>query len=238
MARSFPARPRPSRRFRHEDPRADTRRALLEAAGRTFAEKGFERSTAKEICARAHTNGAAVNYYFGGIEGLYDAVLDEARSSVFSDQAIETAIVGKTGARAKLEAVYAAVIQTLLGPVSKSWVLRVLARDMVAPTLASGASRDDLVLPRARILRRFVAEVMGLPESHPDTARGCVSVMAPFCMLVLADRDHLRQALPGIGLGAGDSPDMARHMAEFALAGLRAAGRRARHPEPRVNIQN
>ena len=228
MARSTINRTRSASRAKNEEYRQSTRQHLLEAAGQVFAEKGFERSTAKKISERAHTNTAAVNYYFGGIEGLYDAVLEEARNSIFSDQAISKAVGGKTDPKAKLEAVFSAVLQTLLGPVSSSWVLRILGRDMVTPTLASDAAKERLILPRALILRRFVGEFVGLPEDHPAVARACVSIMAPFCMLVLADRRRMKRALPGLGLDPDDAPDLARHMAQFALAGLEALRREAR----------
>jgi TetR/AcrR family transcriptional regulator, regulator of cefoperazone and chloramphenicol sensitivity len=228
MARRTISRTRLTRAKPEEDERQSTRQQLLEAAGQVFAEKGFERSTAKEISERAHTNTAAVNYYFGGIEGLYAAVLEEARNSIFSDQTIATAIAGKTDPKAKLEAVFATVIQTLLGPVSSSWVLRVLGRDMVTPTAASDAAKEKLILPRALVLRRFVSEFVGLPEDHPTVARACVSIMAPFCMLILADRRRMKRALPSLALGPGDAPDLARHLAEFALGGLEAVRRDAR----------
>jgi TetR/AcrR family transcriptional regulator, regulator of cefoperazone and chloramphenicol sensitivity len=208
--------------------RHGTREHLLEAAGQVFAEKGFERSTAKEISERARTNTAAVNYYFGGIDGLYDAVLEEARNRIFSDQAIENAIAGKRDAKAKLEAVFGIAARTLLGPVSSSWVLRVLGRDMVTPTVASYAAKEKLVLPRALILRRFVAEFIGLPEDHPAVARACVNVMAPFFMLILGDRRRMKRALPSLGLEPADAPAMAHHLVQFAIAGLEAIGRDAR----------
>jgi AcrR family transcriptional regulator len=227
MARRI-GRTRPASRLKADEGRLGTRAHLLEAAGQVFGEKGFERSTAKEISERAQTNTAAVNYYFGGIAGLYAAVLEEARNSIFSDQTIEKAIAGKSDPKAKLEAVFGAFVQALLGPLSSSWVLRVLARDMVAPIPESDAAKEKLILPRALILRRFVGEFVGLPEDHPEVARACVSIMAPFCMLVLADRRRMKRALPSLRLGPDDAPDLARHLAQFALAGLEAVGREAR----------
>lgn len=227
MARQI-IRTRPALQPKGRERRQSTREHLLEAAGQVFAEKGFEGSTAKEISERAGVNTAAVNYYFGGIEALYDAVLEEARSRVFSDQAIANAIAGKTDPKAKLEAVFGLVVQTLLGPVSSSWVLRVLGRDLVTPTAASDAAKEKLILPRALILRRFVAEFIDLPEDHPAVARACISVMAPFCMLILSDRRRIKRALPSVGLGADDAPEMARHLVQFAIAGLEAIGRDAR----------
>jgi TetR/AcrR family transcriptional regulator, regulator of cefoperazone and chloramphenicol sensitivity len=227
MARRI-SRARPALQPKASGGRQGPREHLLEAAGQVFGEKGFERSTAKEISERAHTNTAAVNYYFGGIEGLYAAVLQEARSRVFSVQAIAKAIEGKIDPKAKLEAAFNVVVQTLLGPVSSSWVLRVLGRDMVTPSPTSDGAREKVVPPQAQILRRFVGEFMGLPEDHPAVARGCISILAPFFMLILGDRRKMARVLPNLGLEPDDAPAMAHHLVQFAIAGLQALGREAK----------
>jgi AcrR family transcriptional regulator len=217
-----------ARRPKTEEARQGTREHLLEAAGHVFAQKGFEGSTAKEICERAGTNAAAVNYHFGGIEALYAAVLDEARNRILSVRAIELAVEGKTDPRAKLEAALGVIVQTLLGPVSSSWVLQVFGRDMVTPSPTTYPAKEKLILPLARILRGFVGELMGLPEDDPAVARGCLSVMAPICILIVGDRRMMKRALPSFGLGAEDAPALARHMVDYALAGLEATARKAR----------
>ena len=206
--------------------RQTTQLQLLEAAGQEFAEKGFERTTAKEICERAGTNTAAVNYYFGGIEGLHAAVLEEARNRLFSADAVSKAVAGKSDPKAKLEAVLDVVARALTGPLSSSWVFRVLGRELVSPS-SMLETKEKVILPRARQLRQFIAELMKLPEDHPAVARGCVSLMAPICMLILADRDHLARALPAMGLKPDDAPAIARHMFRYALAGMEAVARDA-----------
>src|SRR5438128_3043834 len=55
-----------------------TRDQILQTAGMVFAERGHAHATSKEICERAGTNVAAVNYHFGSRDGLYEAVLIEA----------------------------------------------------------------------------------------------------------------------------------------------------------------
>jgi len=207
--------------------RQTTQLQLLEAAGQEFAEKGFERTTAKEICERAGTNTAAVNYYFGGIEGLHAAVLEEARNRLFSADAVSKAVAGKSDPKARLEAVLDVVACALTGPLSSSWVFRVLGRELVSPS-SMLETKEKVILPRARQLRQFIAELMKLPEDHPAVARGCVSLMAPICMLILADRNHLARALPAMGLKPDDAPAIARHMFRYALAGMEAVARDAR----------
>lgn len=53
-----------------------TRSALLRAAGKLFAGKGFEGTSIRDICTEAKTNVSAINYYFGDKIGLYKAVIE------------------------------------------------------------------------------------------------------------------------------------------------------------------
>ena len=197
-----PARSAPRSKTKTEEDRQGTRQHLLEAAGHVFAEKGFERSTAKEICERAGTNTAAVNYYFGGIEALYAAVLDEARSRILSVRAIEMAVEGKTDPRAKLQAALDVVMQTLARPGVVVLGIAGFRAGHGDPSPTTYAAKDKLILPLARILRGFVGELMGLPEDDPAVARGCVSVMAPICILIIGDRRMMKRAFPSFGLEA------------------------------------
>jgi len=70
-----PVKPRP--RSARSDGVA-TRGQILQVAGRIFAEKGFERATSREICTTAGINMAAVNYHFGGKDGLFAAALKDS----------------------------------------------------------------------------------------------------------------------------------------------------------------
>lgn len=205
-----------------------TRQRLLDAAGQVFAEQGFDRATGKEICERAGTNTAAVNYYFGGIEGLYVAVVQEANSRLVTLDALSAAVTGKADAKVKLEAVIGLLVRTLTGPASSSWAMRVMGREVVAPSPALDNLREKEFLPRSRILRGIVGELMGLPEDHPAVARSCVSIIAPCVMLLVVDRRILKRMFPRFGLGLEDAEAVIRHLVRFALAGLSAVGGDAR----------
>jgi AcrR family transcriptional regulator len=202
---------------------------LLEAAGQIFGAKGFDRATGKEICDQAGTNTAAVNYYFGGMDGLYAAVVREAHSRLVTLDTLSAAVASQGDAKAKLQAVIELFVRTLTGPASSSWVLRVIGREVVAPSPALDALREKEMLPKTRILRAIVGELMGLPEDHPDVARGCVSVMAPCFMLLVGDRRMLKRAFPNFGLASKDAAAVVHHMLQFALAGLSAVASEARN---------
>ena len=211
------------------DFRSRTRPELLEAAGHVFAEKGFDRATGKEICERAGANAAAINYYFGGMEGLYAEVLDEANRRLLPVEAVSAAIAGKPNARAKLQAIIELGVERLTSPISSSWVFRVLSREIIAPSPALETMLEEQAVPKARIAKSIVAELMHLPEEHPAVARGCISILAPLLVLFVADRRNLKRMFPNLGFSPDDAKALARHTFNFALAGLAAAAREARH---------
>ena len=69
---------------------AATRALLLEIAGQVFAQRGYADATSKEICERAGTPMASVNYHFGSREALYEEVLIEAHRQIVSvDELVE-----------------------------------------------------------------------------------------------------------------------------------------------------
>lgn len=57
---------------------SDSREQLLNAALRSFGEKGFDGATARDIAARAGVNHGLIRYYFGDKEKLWRAAVDRA----------------------------------------------------------------------------------------------------------------------------------------------------------------
>ncbi|TLP38297.1 CerR family C-terminal domain-containing protein [Arcobacter arenosus] len=54
----------------------NTRDRLIKTAMEMFAEQGFDKTSVRELAKKANANIAAINYHFGGKEGLYQAVLE------------------------------------------------------------------------------------------------------------------------------------------------------------------
>lgn len=60
------------------DDDADLRSRLLDAAERLFAERGYAATPVRAVADAAAVNPALVHYYFGGKQGLLEAVLEQA----------------------------------------------------------------------------------------------------------------------------------------------------------------
>ncbi|MEL6819039.1 MAG: CerR family C-terminal domain-containing protein [Pseudomonadota bacterium] len=57
--------------------RADhTRKALIEAAIKLFGDRGYDHTSVRDLVKEAGTNLAAINYHFGGKEGLRQATIE------------------------------------------------------------------------------------------------------------------------------------------------------------------
>jgi AcrR family transcriptional regulator len=67
--------------------KSDSRQALLEAAKKVFAEKGFEGATVKDLADAAKVNVSLVSYYFGGKDGLYRECLVD-----FAEERVQTIV--------------------------------------------------------------------------------------------------------------------------------------------------
>jgi AcrR family transcriptional regulator len=78
----------------------ETQSRLLDAAEALFMEHGYEATTLRQITATAGVNLAAVNYHFGGKEGLFQAVLTRRLDPMNQDRlqlldALEAKAAGK-----------------------------------------------------------------------------------------------------------------------------------------------
>ncbi|MEL6921339.1 MAG: CerR family C-terminal domain-containing protein [Pseudomonadota bacterium] len=62
---------------RAPDPRTDkTRMSLIEVGLKLGARQGFEQTSVRQIAETAGVNLAAINYHFGGKDGLREAIID------------------------------------------------------------------------------------------------------------------------------------------------------------------
>ncbi len=203
----------------------ETRRALLEAAGEAFAQHGYARATSKEICERAKANIAAVNYHFGGKDGLYAAVLQEAHARLVSIESMAATASSKVDAKLKLRMFLSQVVRQVAGDGRAGWELRVLTREILSPSPMISGLIEKQIAPKALLLRSILAEAMKLPEDHPAVSRSLINIIGPILMLLVTDRTIQKKIAPQLSL---DADAMIEHFVAYALGGLEAVARQVR----------
>lgn len=218
-AKSRPASKRASSRPVVREDGAQTRQQLLEVAGRVFAERGYMNATSKEICELANANIAAVNYHFGGKDGLYAAVLEEAHARLMSIDTVTAITQSKAGAADKLRM----LLRKIVGEVAKrdtgAWELRVLSRELMAPTpLVDGMMRNQVV-PKSKLMTAMVGDILGVPATHPAVSRSTVNIIGPCLFLLIVNPDWQKKIFPTL---LNDAEALVDHMVTYALGGLQS----------------
>lgn len=208
----------PARAMAREDG-AQTKQQLLEVAGRVFAERGYVYATSKEICERANANIAAVNYHFGGKDGLYAAVLEEAHARLVSiDNVAEIAQSAASGAD-KLRLLLRRIVGEVARRDDGAWELRVLSRELLAPTSLMDNMMKNQVMPKARLVTGVIGDILGVPPTHPAVSRSTVSIIGPCLFMLIASPEWQKKIFPSLLV---DTDSLIDHMVAFALGGLQS----------------
>lgn len=194
----------------------ETRSHVLQTAGNLFSSKGYARTTSKEICQAAGTNMAAVNYHFGGKEGLYGAVLADAHAQLVQLADLERIQRADLNHRQKLRALIGLFLRRSTDP-SLSWGLSVLVHEFMAPSRHMPAVLQSAVLPKIQVMKGLISEILSLPKNHAAVQRSLGFVILPCIMMVIAPRPLIGSLLPEL---VADADHFAEDMTTYALAGL------------------
>jgi len=200
-----------------------TRAKLLSAAGRMFAERGYHATTVRDICSRAGANVALVNYYFGGKQGLYMAVLHQLMARSAHLEEVRGAFDQDAPPEDTLRAVIKARLRGLCPGVLADEKSRILMHELAQPTPALTRVINDISRPLYERMLALVGGIMGR-RPHDEKTRLCVhSVMGQMIVYALA-RPFLVRLWPELKMTPAQLDRIADHIADFSLAYLRQAG--------------
>ncbi len=135
-----------------------TRKRILAAAARTFAERGFRDATVREICARAGANVAAVNYHFGSKARL----AEETLRWVYADAAEEPWMrlpVRPASPERRLREAIRGFGARFFGPIPE-WRPRLLQRAMLEAPAALESTVRSVYAPRFLALREALRPLL------------------------------------------------------------------------------
>lgn len=210
----------------------DPKERILSAAGEEFAERGFESTTVRDICLAAGVNVAAVNYYFGDKQKLYNEAVRQAHQRLVAQVPLSPWPEG-TPAREKLRSFIGNVLERMLGFGRPRWETRLMLREVLHPTDACRDLVQDYIRPQ---FERLVAILDELADRQLDAAhlrRLSVSIFGQM-FVYRAAGDVVGMLVPADELAALHTPvPLADHVTHVALAALGLAPPLTT-PEPRA----
>ena len=155
-----------------------TRRRLLEAAIELFAELGYARASTRAIARRAGVSLPALQYYFGGKEGLHRAcaeyITEDVRSRLGpAAERVRAALARRELTRTDLLELLRAVLEPFLEAVAaerpESWAL-FFARAEEEQTVAFDAIYQQIASRLLEIVKEIIARILGRSAQSPEIA--------------------------------------------------------------------
>jgi len=211
------------------EPRASqaTRDRLLKAAESLFLDYGYDGTSARMITAEARANLAAINYHFGGKEGLFQAMLARRLDDLHAERlalldADERVAAGRALTCERiLAALFVPALRLAREPRrgGKDF-LRLLGRAYVDP---SPRLREFLSERYAPSIARFKeAFARALPRITPRELTWRLHFMMGALAYTLAGADAWKLIAALTPADAANDPLLLRRLAPFLIAGLQA----------------
>lgn len=201
------------------DSDAATRDRLLAVGTRLFAERGFENVTVRDICAEASANVAAINYHFDGKTGLYTEVLRTA-VTIMRDTTDEIIRVGHGQApEDQLETLVRIFLERVV-PHADGWIHHLMMQEMRQPTSGMDLVVEQVIAPRFAYLRAVVARLLGCDDDMDPRVLACAASVQTQLMVAMRNPVAVKLGMPTLTLDR--VPEVARHIARFSIAGIRA----------------
>ena len=204
---------------------------ILLAAGREFAEKGYEAATVRDICLAAGANLAAVNYYFGDKKRLYIESVKHAHEERVRQVPEPRWEPGTPPAR-KLREFLGNTLERMLGLGQHPWQVRLMLREVLQPTEACRELAEDYFRPHFELLVSILAELAAGRLDEPRLRRLAVGVMGQ-CFVYRAAGEVVGMLVPAEELGSLHTPAaLADHVTRLTLAALGAGPALTASPAP------
>ncbi|MDO8292539.1 MAG: CerR family C-terminal domain-containing protein [Gallionella sp.] len=192
-----------------------TRERLLNAAREEFSQHGFQGATVREICRRAETNVAAVNYHFGSKDGLLAEALNFAplkAMQLANDKADEDPEV-------RLRLFIRDFMLMLLDETNGSLPCRIMARELADPTPALDKIVREAIAPLHEFLGKLLREIAGEKTGEAELRR-CVHSILGQCLYYRHSHPVQQRLHPKLRYDQKEIAAIAKHIADFSIAGI------------------
>ena len=194
---------------------------LLDSAAHEFARHGYAATRVRDIVDAAGVNLAAVNYHFGGKEGLYRATLAMLASRARDDVPTDSPEMRAAPPEEQLRAFARATLVRYLGQEQPLAASRIMAHELLDPTPAFESTMRQGSRPQWERLIEIVSALIGSRASRDDVELTTLSIAGQWAFFLFGRRLFEFQ-FPDLARKAAIVDQVADHIAAFSIAGIRA----------------
>ncbi len=173
-----------------------TRARIIEAAGRLFAEKGFNGVKVRDIAREAETHLGALNYHFQTKQVLYREVLMAACLDASISEKDQKKL-RQLEPRQALQTLVAEAVKDYRRQTTSNWQSILLMRECLEPSAAFTEVVQEYFKPLANFTADLIGQVVGKPADDPQVQFAVIGLIALLDMF--GEYEHLVDAVtPGL----------------------------------------
>ena len=206
-----------------EKARGTLRKEILDVAEELFAEKGYTKTSIREITKRAHCNISAVNYYFHGKENLYVEVF-RLHMNDLRDRRIDAIreFLSDKRERGTLEELIHRFAEAFLEPFLNDGIgqrlMVLMMRERADPHLPRHMFIEELVQPVKSIMKEAMLQVC--PGLRDVEAELCIHSIVGQLVHVMQAQE-LFEGMDKTTLPVLDLPNSVKHVVRFSIGGIK-----------------
>jgi TetR/AcrR family transcriptional regulator len=195
---------------------ARTRAAILDAAEKLFAQKGFDATSLNEVGTAAGVSRGTPGYFFGSKADLYQAVLDRSFAEV--REAVRAGRARALASGQSPEAILAGAVSDYFDFLAaRPNFIRLIERE----ALNGGPQLDEVShLSAGQEALAAISAELGLDDSPSGEAAQLLLSIIALCWFHLI---HARTVAPAVGVTLENPDDLERrrrHIVDLVLHGL------------------
>lgn len=197
-----------------------TRDKILAAASDEFSANGYEKTTVRDICARADVNVAAVNYHFRDKQNLFYMVLSHWMDEFVKTSGIHEILASEDAPEEKVRAYIHAELAYICKENDPEGVQLHRTR-LILQELSSEGHDPDIFRSQRDVEERLFYPIIEqlIDNGDPEVVRhACISassIATHYFLMALADPNFILQTRK-------DLEFMTDFLTTFALGGLKA----------------
>lgn len=192
---------------------------LIEAAGELFAEKGYKETTVRDICRRADTNIAAVNYHFKGKDHLFEEVIIDIIRSGWRKYPVGYGATEAKTPEERLKVFVRAFFLRRFDFDRPAWHGRLLRRETLMMTSRARKLLGKYIGHNDEQLVSIVGDLLG-PEASNELLRSCSASVKGQMLLFMHPKPEIKQPLVVPPKTPEEIEKIVRHITTFSLAGI------------------
>ncbi|MES2950517.1 MAG: CerR family C-terminal domain-containing protein [Pseudomonadota bacterium] len=229
MSKAAPPPPSPTAKILRSDG-LEARNRLLDAALALFAEKGFAKTSTREIALAAQINIASISYYFGDKAGLYKAV--------FTDPRVNPPVPPEhiDNPDHPFEWALGNLMRSFVEPLKQGHLIqqcmKLHLREMLEPTGIWQEEVDGHIKPAHDALARALCRQLGVAQPDDEIHRLAMAISGLGVMLHICT-DVTNAVRPSLIASHAALDVYCERLVDYAMALTAAEGVRRALPPPR-----